>query len=476
MVPREAISVDDLGQQPQNTVRCVLVVDDEAPVRHMLRLVLERAGYTVIEAIDGEHGLEQLTNEPEIDLVLSDLRMPRLDGMAFLDRALVLRPDLLVVMMSAYGSRETAFEAVRLGAQDFVSKPFHADEVLFTLQKLEERERLARENQRLRVEVARDKGLDGLVGANGGLAGVASVIRKVAGVPVTVLITGESGTGKEVVAQAIHRASPRIEAPFVAINCGAIPENLLESELFGHERGAFTGAVRSHAGLFEQASSGSLLLDEVGDMPLALQVKLLRVLEEGTLRRLAGQKEIPVDVRLLAATSRDLGLAVREGRFREDLYYRLNVVHLPVPPLRERLQDVPLLVEHFVRRFAQASRRPVPRISTEAMEWLSQQPWPGNVRQIENACQRATLLGEGEALGVEDFAPALESSLAAVPSELPSPSSEDLSIKRHTADLERGLIVRALQQTEGNRTKAAALLEISYKALLYKIRDYGIDV
>jgi len=475
MVPREAISVEDVGQRVQNAVRCVLVVDDEAPVRHMLRLVLERGGYTVIEAIDGEHGLEQLANEPQIDLVLSDVRMPRLDGMGFLERALLFRPDLLVVMMSAYGSRETAFEAVRAGAQDFVSKPFHADEVLFTLQKLEERERLSRENQRLRVEVARDKGLDGLVGANGGLSGVAAVIRKVAAVPVTVLITGESGTGKELVAQAIHRASPRMEGPFVAINCGAIPENLLESELFGHERGAFTGAVRAHAGLFEQASGGTLLLDEVGDMPLALQVKLLRVLEEGTVRRLAGQRELPVDVRLLAATSRDLALAVREGRFREDLYYRLNVVHLPVPTLRERQQDVPLLVEHFVRRFAQASRRPVPRISSEAMAWLTAQPWPGNVRQIENACQRATLLADGEELGVEDFSPALDASLGAVSSVSSQTASDDLSIKRNTAELEHGLIQRALEQTGGNRTKAAAVLEISYKALLYKIRDYGID-
>jgi len=302
------------------------------------------------------------------------------------------------------------------------------------------------------------------------------VALKISTAPVTVLITGESGTGKEVLARCIHAWSARRDASFVAVNCAAIPENLLESELFGHERGAFTGAVRRRRGLFEQADGGSLLLDEIGEMPLALQVKLLRVLEEGRIRRVGGDRDIPVDVRILAATARDLPENVARGRFREDLYYRLNVVRLVMPPLRERREDIPLLADHFLGKSADRLGRSRPRLAPEAMRVLERHAWPGNVRQLENACERAVLLAEGGLIGPQDLPPELADPLA--PGGLPSltPQDEgDLSVKRQVAELERVLISRALQRTGGNRSQAARLLQISYKALVYKIRNYGLD-
>ncbi len=456
--------------------RIVLVVDDEENLRHMLQLVLERAGYRVLTARDGLEALEVLDKEPAVSLVLCDVRMPRLDGLRFLEEVARRRLDLLVVMMSAYGSTDMAIEAVKRGAADFVNKPFRRDEVVITLRKVEERERLARENEALRRELAQQRLSTELVGAEGGLRAVAEVALKISTAPVTVLITGESGTGKEVLARCIHAWSARRDASFVAVNCAAIPENLLESELFGHERGAFTGAVRRRRGLFEQADGGSLLLDEIGEMPLALQVKLLRVLEEGRIRRVGGDRDIPVDVRILAATARDLPENVARGRFREDLYYRLNVVRLVMPPLRERREDIPLLADHFLGKSADRLGRSRPRLAPEAMRVLERHAWPGNVRQLENACERAVLLAEGGLIGPQDLPPELADPLA--PGGLPSltPQDEgDLSVKRQVAELERVLISRALQRTGGNRSQAARLLQISYKALVYKIRNYGLD-
>ncbi|MFH1467284.1 MAG: sigma-54 dependent transcriptional regulator [Pseudomonadota bacterium] len=452
----------------------VLVVDDEESLRHMLRLILERAGYEAITAQDGEDALRVLEREPDVWVVLCDLRMPRLDGLGLLRELRRRHPGLLVIMMSAYGSTDTAIEAVKQGAYDFVSKPFRPDEIVITLRKLEERERLARENERLRTEIAERRASERLVGAGQGLRPVVALAAKVALAPVTVLITGESGTGKEVLARAIHAWSPRDREPFVAVNCGAIPEALLESELFGHERGAFTGAVRQHPGLFEQAHGGTLLLDEIGEMPSALQVKLLRALEERSVRRIGGAGDIPVDVRIIAATARELPELVAAGRFREDLYYRLNVVRLQLPPLRERPEDIHLLVEHFLDLHARRQGRPPPRISAEALQVLEACEWPGNVRQLENACERAVLLAEGGVVRPADLPPELSAEVGASwgGAEL---ADGDLSIKRHQAIMERELIARAMARTGGNRSQAARLLEISYKAIVYKIRDYGLE-
>jgi len=454
---------------------CVLVVDDEEGLRHMLRLILERAGYEVETASDGEHALAQLELRPDIWVVLCDLRMPRLDGLGFLERARDRYPEALFIMMSAYGTTDTAIEAVKRGAYDFVSKPFRPDEIVITLRKLEERERLSRENLALRQEVARHN--HSLIGGDQGLREVVEVASKVASSPATLLITGESGTGKEVLAKAIHAWSPRSDQRFVAVNCGAIPGALLESELFGHERGSFTGAVKRHLGLFEQAHEGTLLLDEVGEIPLTLQVKLLRALEDRRVRRVGGTRDVPVDVRILAATSRDLPVLVEQGRFREDLFYRLNVVRVHIPPLRERPEDVPLLVDHFLERHAKRMGRRRPAISAQALAALEGCPWPGNVRQLENACERAVLLADGATIRISDLPPELlEPGVSpGSPGRAEDADGEDLSVKRRLAALERVLIQRALERTAGNRTQAAKILDISYKALVYKIRDYGLD-
>jgi len=440
----------------------------------MLSVILSRAGYEVVTAADGEEALEVLSRE-NLSIVLCDVRMPRLDGLGFLDRLTQRRQrrdggaPIHTVMMSAYGSMELAIEAMKRGAYDYISKPFKADEILLTLRKVEEREKLTMENQRLRGELLRRGGLGGFLGQDGGVNELLETVRKVAAYPTTVLITGESGTGKEVLARELHGLSDRSGAAFVAVNCGAIPENLLESELFGHEKGAFTGAVRSRAGLFEQAHRGTLLLDELGEMPLSLQVKLLRVLETRLVRRVGGSGGRAVDVRVIAATSRDLTKEVDEGRFRKDLFFRLNVVHLRVPPLRERPDDIPLLANHFVEKFNQRLGRRVRGLAAEALRTLIEAPWPGNVRQLENAMERAVLLCAGDEIGVDDLPLGLNSGRG-IPDE-----EDDLSIKRRSASLERDLIQRAMARTGGNRTQAARLLEISYKALAYKIRDYGLE-
>ena len=435
----------------------------------MLGVILGRAGYDVLTAKDGLEALEVLAAEQDLSVVLCDVRMPRLDGLGFLDRLPELGRPVHTVVMSAYGSMDLAIQAMKRGAYDYISKPFKSDEILLTLRKVEERERLTLENARLRSQIRDQGGLDGFIGRSPAVLELVATIRQVAAYPSTVLITGESGTGKELLARAVHRLSPRADQPFVAVNCGAIPGTLLESELFGHERGAFTGAVRSRAGLFEQAHKGTLLLDELGELPLELQPKLLRVLEEHAVRRVGASRDTPVDVRVVAATSRDLRREVAEGRFREDLLYRLDVVHLRLPPLRERREDIPLLIQHFVQDLAERFQKRVRGVSPEALELLEAAPWPGNVRQLENAVERAMLLCPGDIIGVGDLPPHLREA------STDDDPNEDLSIKRRSATLERELIVKALQRTGQNRTQAAKLLDISYKALVYKIRDYGIE-
>jgi two-component system response regulator AtoC len=447
----------------------ILVIDDEAGLRHTLLLLLREEGYTVATAEDGEAGLRMALAEP-FDLVLCDVRMPRLDGLGFLERYAQGGGTALVVMMSAYGTLDTAVEALRRGAYDYISKPFNADEVLLTLAKAQEREQLRREVDRLRRRVGEVEGFEEVVGSSTAMREVLDLAARVAPYPSTVLVTGESGTGKEAVARSVHRASPRREGPFVAVNCGAIPENLLESELFGHEKGAFTGADRARDGLFAEANGGTLFLDEIGELPLPLQVKLLRVLQERRVRRVGGGAEHPVDVRVLAATARDLGEEVQGGRFRDDLYYRVNVVQIHLPPLRARPEDVPLLADHFLRRHAARLGIAYRELPAELVPVLAAYAWPGNVRELENVIERALVLSGGEIR--EDHLPPHVRS-GAHPFHLP-PDDADLSVKRRLPALERELIARALARTQGNRTRAAELLDLSVRALSYKIQDYGL--
>ena len=455
----------------------VLVIDDEASLRHLLRLILERHGHRVLEAPDGAEGLAVLEANPAVRIVLCDIRMPRMGGMAFLDA--VAGRELRVVMMSAYGNTDTAVECLGRGAFDYITKPFRVDEVRICLDRIVERERLVAENASLKQQVQgkAHEAIGGFIGRSDAAQQVIGMVKKVAGYPSTVLVTGESGTGKELLANALHALSDRASQAFVPINCAAMPENLLESELFGHERGAFTGAVRAHAGLFEQADGGTLLLDEIGDMPLPLQTRLLRVLEDGRVRRVGGSRDIAVDVRVVAATAMDLDQAVAAGRFRRDLFYRLNVVHVRIPPLRSRREDIPLLAERLIARTAERLACPTPAVAAEALRALVRHPWPGNVRQLENALEYAVLMAQGDVIGLLSLPPEIrDASLAGETRDQPRAIADgDLSIKRRVAALERELIVAALEKTGGNRSQAARLLEISAKALRYKIRDYGIE-
>ena len=458
-----------MAQPQQDSTRLrVLVIDDEESLRHLLRMILERNGYAVIEAADGRQGLTALEQAPDVRMVMCDIRMPNMDGLAFLDA--IRERDLRVVMMSAYGSTDTAMECLRRGAHDYITKPFRIDEIRICLKRIVEREQLLSENRTLRQQIRGHDTLAGFIGHSPAAQSVMEVVRKVAAYPTTVLFTGESGTGKELLANALHTLSPRADKPFVPINCAALPESLLESELFGHERGSFTGAHRTRAGLFEQADGGTLLLDEIGDMPLPLQTRLLRVLEDGRVRRIGGDRDFAIDVRVVAATATDLDVAVAEGRFRRDLFYRLNVVHVRIPPLRQRRDDIPLLTALLIERAAKRLGRSVAGVTEEARQALVAADWPGNVRQLENALEHGVLMARGELIALED--------LPSLPAAAPEPAVEDtddLSIKRQTAVLERLLICTALKRTGNNRTQAARLLEISYKTLVYKIRDYGIE-
>ncbi len=450
----------------------ILVVDDEENLRHMLQVVLGKQGYLVDGVANGEEALRS-SQASAYDFILCDIRMPVVDGPEFLRRALASGIRGTIVMMSAYGTVDTAIECMKLGAYDYISKPFKNDEILLVLKKAEERENLKEENRRLREDLAREYSFSSIVGKTERMREIFSLVKKVCDFKTTVLILGESGTGKELIARAIHFNSNRQKAPFVAVNCGAIPENLLESELFGHVKGAFTDAVSDKAGLFEQADSGTLLLDEIGEMPPFLQVKLLRVLQEGEIRPVGAAATKKIDVRVVSATSRDLVADVASGRFREDLFYRLNVFSICVPPLRERVEDIPFLVQHFLRKYSALLGKSTVRLSPDFLDRLMGYPWPGNVRELENCVERALVLCEGDYLEAECLPENLRlgESLPAI-SLLPA---GEFSLKRAGEMLEREYIRKALVKTGGNRTHAAKILEISHRALLYKIKEYGMD-
>jgi len=450
--------------------RQVLVVDDEENIRLFLHTLLQKKGYSVRTAETAEQALTMLRQEPA-DFVLTDVKMPGMSGIELCRELREQFPELVVVVMSAYGSVEQALEAVRVGAYDYVSKPFKQEEVLFALAKAEEHERLLRENRALRA-AASEGHVPELLGKSPAIQRVLRLIGKVADYRTTVLIQGESGTGKELVARALHKQSSRRDKPFVAINCGAIPETLMESELFGHKRGAFTDAHSDKQGIFQEAHGGTLFLDEIGELSLPLQVKLLRVLQESVVRPLGSNKDSAVDVRVIAATVRDLAREVSESRFREDLYYRLNVLQIVVPPLRERADDIPLLIDHFIARNNARLGTQIRGIDPRAKRLLLEYHWPGNVRELENLVERAMVLAEGDVLVPEDIPERLQQPQDTLHHVL---SSSDLSIKKANRSIEEALIKKALAQTRGNRTAAARLLEISHRALLYKIKDYGLS-
>ena len=448
----------------------VLVVDDEPGLRQSLGLLLTDAGYVVTAEQNGRRALERATADA-FDLVLCDVRMPEMDGLTFLRNYRQRGGSALVIVMSAYGGEDAAIAAMKEGAYDYLPKPFRPDEVVLTLKKAEERERLRQEVAGLKAQLATGPAERGLIVESAAMRQALDLVTRVAEHNTTVLITGESGTGKEVIARAIHRASPRAGKAFVGINCAAIPEALLESELFGHVRGAFTGASSDKTGLFEAANGGTILLDEIGELPLGLQAKLLRVLQENEIRRVGDQKTRRVDARVLAATARDLEAEVRGGRFREDLFYRIHVVVIELPPLREREDDIAPLSRHFAGRLAERLGRPL-SVSDDAIAWLAQQPWPGNVRELENAIERAAVLNQKAVLERGDF--------SAVPPRHDvqrgsgGEDAGDGTLRSVVEVAERLAIIDALKATDGNRRAAAQRLGVSLRTLFYKIDRYGI--
>jgi len=459
----------------ENSPKRLLVIDDEANMRHMLATVLKKADYLVDTASNGSEGLQML-EQAIYDFVLCDIKMPKMNGMEFLKSSRQKIGASTVIMMSAYGSIDTAIEAMKLGAYDYISKPFKTDEVYLTLKKAEEREGLKRENRLLRKRIKNIEGeykFHNMVTRSKAMQSLFQMADKVAQYKTTVLIMGDSGTGKELVARGIHYSSNRAAASLVPVNCGGIPENLLESELFGHKKGAFTGADRNKKGLFQEAEAGTIFLDEIGELPLSLQVKLLRVLQENEIRPIGDSKSTKIDVRVLAATAKDLEEEVRKGRFRQDLYYRLNVMTIKLPPLCERTEDIPLLCKRFIRQFNKILNKEISDLAPKVMSRLLEYSWPGNVRELENSIERAMVITD-EALLLPEHFP------AKVMQNDVSGGSEGLlngfSLKDAQKVVEKKLITRALEETKSNRTQASRLLEISHPSLLTKIKAYGIDL
>jgi two-component system, NtrC family, response regulator AtoC len=431
---------------------------------------LRRHGYEVETASSGEEALGMVDSFGP-DVVLTDVRMPKMGGLDLLSTLKAKGNEATVIVMSAYGNMDLALDAMKAGAYDYVQKPFKPDEVVLALRKAEERELLRRENRALRDEIRKEHRFEDILAKSPRMQEIFRTITKIAEYKTTVLVTGESGVGKELVARAIHRRSSRRGGPFVAVNCGAIPENLLESELFGHKKGAFTDAVHDRRGLFEEATEGTLFLDEIGELPLGLQVKLLRVLEDEKIRRVGDTRDTQVDVRIITATHRDLHAETKAGRFREDLFYRLNVLPIHCPPLRERRDDIPLLIDHFVAKNNTRLGTSIRGLDTETRRLLYEYSWPGNVRELENTIERAMVLSEGEQIIAADLPERIREARDPVQVQL---ASGELSVKKTTRIIEEILIRRALQKTKGNRTRAAEVLEISHRALLYKIKDYQI--
>ena len=444
----------------------ILVVDDEPTQLELVGGFLRKQGFEVVAAASGRAAVARFKQEP-FDLVLTDQRMPDLSGLDVLDAVRAASPETAVVIMTAYGTIETAVSAVKAGAADYLAKPLNLDELLHRIHQIQDRRRLLTENRELRAALAERHRVEGIIGESGAMQEMLSVVRRVAPSDATVLIRGESGTGKELIARALHYASPRAARPLVKVNCAALAESLLEAELFGHEKGAFTGAVTARKGRFELADGGSLFLDEIGDLPPHLQVKLLRVLQEREFERVGSSRPIKVDVRLLAATHRNLEALVREGRFRDDLYYRINVVTIQLPPLRERREDVPMLIDHFLRAFADKNGKSIRGLTREAREALLRYDYPGNVRELENLIERAVVLTRDDVIDLTDLPLTLEAQAA-------EPES-GAGLVAAVEGLERRMIREALAKADGIQTRAAELLGIGERVLRYKLKKYGLS-
>jgi two-component system response regulator PilR (NtrC family) len=447
----------------------ILIVEDEKSMREVLKMLLEGEGHDVRIASDGLEGLSCIEKDI-FDLVISDMKMPKADGFEVLKKIKEISPDTIVIMITAFGNRETATEARKLGAYDFISKPFNIDEIRLIVKKAIEKKRDADELSLLRQKVETIYAVESIIGQSPKMQALFKLIPRIAQSNSNVLILGESGSGKELVAAALHNLSHRKEKNFVAINCAAFPEGLLESELFGHMKGAFTGAMYNKQGLFEIAHGGSLLLDEIGEMPHNLQAKLLRVLENGVFRRIGGTTDIKVDVRVISATNKDLKDEISAGRFREDLYYRLNVVPINIPPLRERKEDIPLLVDHFLRKTSPDPKR----ISSEAMKLLMDFLWKGNVRELENIIERTALLTDKEEITPADLPPEINGYRRDMRS-FPDLTDEGIDIDEIIGDLEKKYLLKALEKSHGVKTEAAKLLNLSFRSFRHRLHKYGIS-
>jgi len=442
----------------------ILVVDDEPLMRDFLYEAFRRKGYRVNVAPDGLEALQML-EKANYDMVLTDVKMPRLSGLEVLEKVKEMSPETKVVMITAYGTIENAVESMKLGAFDYITKPFSVDEIELVVKRAIDYQKLVDENRRLRSELGERYSFSNIVGKSRKMQSIFSLVKTVARSRSTVLISGESGTGKELIARAIHYNSPRKNRPFVKVNCAAVPSELMESELFGHEKGAFTGAIKRRTGRFEQADGGTLLLDEISEMTPALQAKLLRVLQEREFERVGGTETIHVDVRIISTTNRDLKQEIEKGRFREDLFYRLNVIPIELPPLRLRKEDIPLLCEHFLRKYSRENGVAIEQISSEALKLLMNYDWPGNVRELENCIERAVVVCKDRQLTPKDLPKELMK-------EEPSICTGGLQVGSTLREAEKALILRTLESCDGNRTQAAKLLGITTRTLRNKLAEY----
>ncbi|MBL8208326.1 MAG: sigma-54-dependent Fis family transcriptional regulator [Blastocatellia bacterium] len=450
--------------------KTILLVDDDASLRRVLAHHLTEAGYQVLTAADGKEGLRVFT-EQQVDLVITDIQMPELSGLEMLRRTSVISPDVMVLVITAHGSIETAVEAMKLGAYDYITKPFNREELLLTVAKGLEHTALVRENRSLKQFIESRFTLDNIIGNSQAMQRVFHLVEKVARTDLAILITGESGTGKELIAKAIHQHSTRRDGPFAVINCGAIPEGLLESELFGHRKGSFTGAYANARGKLEAADKGTVFLDEIGELPLALQVKLLRVIEGGEFSRVGETETRRADVRFLAATNRDLAKMVEDGRFREDLYFRLKVVPVHLPPLRERREDIPLLADYFLKEVAQRYERTGLHFEKEVFRYFQAYAWPGNIRELKHTVERLAVIAESDAVGIKDLPDNMTATTGNASNVLIQLPDDGIDLE----EVEREILRQALEKRGGNQTRAAQYLNITRSALIYRMQKYGLQ-
>jgi len=456
----------------------ILVVDDEESIREFFEIMLKREGYHVLTASNGLQALDVL-KKTQVDLIISDIQMPELSGMELLTKVKEMDPEMVVLMITAFGSTETAVEAMKLGAYDYIQKPFKIDEVKIIISQALEKRSLKLENVQLKKELGNKYAFDNIIGSAPPMLRIYDMVRRVAHTKSSVLITGESGTGKELIARAVHYNGPLKDKPFVTVNCGAIPENLMESEMFGHKKGSFTGAIADKKGLFEVANNGTIFLDELGELPLSMQVKLLRVIQEGTFKRVGSTEDIQVEVRIISATNKNLDAEVKAGNFREDLFYRLNVIQVHCPPLRERKEDIPMLANHFLEKFSTVLGVDVKRIANEAMEVLKRYHYPGNVRELENIVERTVALEPSSMILPESLPRHLldiQQPMGQLdPNRIEFDEEKGINLEKLTANFERTLLVKALEQSGGVKKRAAKLLNISFRSMRYRVDKYALS-